>query len=829
MRATAPLAGAAAEAETVDAYRRYPQPEILQLAIRPRESPAPPFASTSPVELVAPRSRSPAGSLSCSASPAPPSDFTEAIPGGHVRGDDTGDGQAACREGSEEAERNENKAGDYKAKPSTVSPTSTANAAAVAATPPDPQRIQEQTVPAAFHIPVQLRWGFDAADLRRVYEMHEDAFPLSYGPEYYEWLLDHDACMALVATVTIETYTRWAGTAVTEENREDGEVVLSDDVPLSWLPDCSSSSADGVAGPTAMPPPASKRPLTAEMIHERAQVDCALTELEYMAQCKRGDQAEVTEWAQNAGSVSRNDHGTSSAYTEIIGFILGQCAYALHDAGHLFTNPTSYIGSFVVDPRFQRCGLGSALLQRFLVYVTRQRPLYAQDYLHYDERKLIAMLVETQLKKRSKHWDASSAESRGGGGSCGNDNGSSCKKDDDVATPPITATTATASCTAASSTTSGSAAPSSAPTPSLSYHLACTYFPEALTWWEDRQARRQLRERGLSKEEIDVLRFRDRLSPDALTDEEADEVRRDARRLLVQTGMREVWLHCLPGNVKAMQLYAHCGFLLHRVIKDYYDVDEKKYDANLLRYSSPAVETVVSGDGVSGGAANHLDIAPAAAVDVEMDAVVQQYDSQTQMKLNSTTSALTSTAVASTGMPSLVTSVGVLGEGLRRRHTSRRTGGSTEVAATSSNDGLPVSCTESTSDVARSTANCSVSLATPAGTADHGAGAMPNPSAATPRSPAAPAAVQPSDTRRSLARASWLSPRTYPVVADIVLCTAAKGREVWQRRFGEPDDGVGRGSWWETAREVVFSVNAIGVLCAVLWLAYNVCLTGKVE
>lgn len=699
----------------MEAYRRYPAPELLHLPVHSGVLAAQLTPATSPDVPDAPRNRS-------SGATTTPSSTTT----------------TATTNSGDEGVREENKTVGYKTVPTATNREE--DEEEHSSTGDGPSHASSSS------ISLRLRWGFEAADLRRVYALHEDALPLSYGPSYYEWLLDHDSCIALVATVTKDTYARCVEAA--SSSTQDGVSSEKADAPLAWFPGYTPASAEeAAAGPRPVPPPASQRRLTTEVMAEHADVDRCLTELEYVAQ--RTQKAAGTSRVDASIDEGRDD----AAYTEVVGFILGQCAYARHDAGHLLTNPTSYIGSFIVEPRLQRCGLGSALLQRFLHYVTELRPVYAQDYLHYDERKLIAMLAAAQLRKRSE-LSSKAAESSPAATSTDAAGSSSSKE---VKTD---AAVSTASASTAASTLS-----------SALYQVVAAYLPEAMVWWEDRTARQRLRARGLSEAEVDAQRFRERLAPDALTDEEADEVRRDAKHFVVQTGVREVWLHCLPGNVKANALYAHRSFTLHRVLRGYYDVDGEKYDANLLLYTRPvaagaaeAVKATETPTSPTNADPNATEAAGAAAAALaEMDTVVRRHDTQAQTPLDAAAAAALGT-----------------GEGLRRRRTAAE--------ANHAEDGA--------------------------------ADTHPSPPTA-----AAAAARE----RRSLSGASWLSPRTYPVVADVILCTAADGQEEWQRRFGGSGDVTGRRSWWETVREAFFVVNALGLLCAVLWLAYNVGLTGKVE
>lgn len=835
MFATTAPSGTAAKAKSVEEYRCYPQPELLELRLRRRRrkltSPPPFSTSTTPDELFAPRNRSPVASSSS----------TEALADAH-EGDVAGTDSTRPCSGAEEmeereardmgveAEDNENKTGNYKTAPAfaaapqtsaqqqqqqqLVAAAASAEVPAVAAAGDDDD--DDDAVP---RITVRLRWGFETADLRRVYEMHEDAFPLSYNPSFYEWLLDHDACMALVATVTADAYTHWTNTTAMEEEEQAmsaGAEAVAADAPLAWFPGYTPSPAEAAAGPRSVPPSASQRPPTVEVILERARIDSTLTELEYIAQRNRDKEAKTAEHTNSEKARNTEDSG-AAAYTQVIGFILGQCAYARHDAGHLFTNPTAYIGSFVVDPRFQRCGLGSALLERFLTYVTKQRPLYAQDYLHYDERKLIAMLVKAQVQRRRAPIEAAMAGEAINNSSSSNYNNNTStetkkeqreeEKEEDGARYTKKNNNNGGGSGAKSQGGKPSKASRAQNLPSFIEQIIAVLFPEVLAWWEDKRARQRLRARGMTDDEVDAQRFRDCLASDTLSDEEVDEVRRNAQHFLVQTGMREVWLHCLPGNMKATQLYARRGFRLHRLLKDYYDISGERYDANLLLYSCPVVGgAAAAGEGRDGRrdvAADTTALFP--TVDTGMDAVVKQYDSR----------ALAPHGGSSVAMANSTT------EGLRRRHVGHPAG---EAATESAHVNTPLPSTEATAGIPLDAADSN------SGRVESDTASLPSPGdeAEATRLIAAPAA-RPSDARHALFTASWLSPCTYAVVADVILCSATEGREEWQRRISGSGDVTGQRSWWETAREVGLLINALGLLCAVAWVAYNACLTGRVE
>ncbi|KAG5481093.1 hypothetical protein LSCM1_06773 [Leishmania martiniquensis] len=629
-------------------------------------------------------------------------------------------------------------------------------------------------------IALRLRWGVQAKDLRRVYEMHEDAYPISYTASYYEWLLNHDACIGLVALVTEETYkegtNRWR-----EMNDSTLDAWAAQAAPVASS--LSTSLPDSI--PPAGPPPASQCRPTAEALQERAQILSIIAEQERIAA-----REETDSHPEGTTGVSSDAGSHAAAHTVIVGFIIGQIAYARHDAGHLLSNPTAYIGSFAVDTPFQTCGVGHALLQRFITYVTQQRPIYAQDYLHYDERKLIALLADAQIKKRkagvNELLNSAFASAAAGASDDGGDGTRQVAENPSgapLSPPPI------------SSATPSPLSRPAPPPPSVFQSLVYALLPELQGWMEDRQARLRLRRCGLAEEDIDAQRFRDRLASDALTDEEAEEVRRGARRFVVETGVRDVWLHCLPGNLKAIRFYAHRGFRLHRVLTGYYDISGVPYDAHLLHYArssdGPAAVSVASAEHSSAGVTGRLtDIgrggercaAPRGEEVTGLDGA-----------------AFVTAAAPVSSLPSLPPP----STGLRRRRGVPPLGEEGGVAA--------------------------AELAVAEG------GRVATPAATTSTFTGAAGALAEKATRvaqTSPQTASWLSPRTYPVVADIILCTAAKGQEEWRRRTGSKGPGDVKGQrpgWWETVREVIFAANALGLLCVVLWLTYNIALTGTVE
>ncbi|SYZ64770.1 hypothetical_protein (plasmid) [Leishmania braziliensis MHOM/BR/75/M2904] len=626
------------------------------------------------------------------------------------------------------------------------------------------------------HISLRLRWGVQATELRRVYEIHEEAYPIRYAASYYEWLLNHDACMGLVALATQEMYRKW-----TERWRE----AKGNTTKVAAAQTAYSASTSCASAAPPVPPPVSQCSMTADAVQERTLVERAIAEQERIAALKAADRSH-----KGANNVLNSSEGSdAAAHTVVVGFILGQMAYARHDAGHLLSNPTAYIGSFAVDLPFQTCGVGSVLLERFITYVTQQRPLYAQDYLHYDERKLIALLADAQVKQRTagaeKLLDGTPTSAAGGVSEGGGDGSRQETNASSDAPPP----TSCAALSQSSNPTSGHS--------SIFKDLLSTYLPELHNWMEDRQARLRLRSCGLTEDEINAQRLRDRLAPDVLTDEEADEVRRKARRFVVQTGVRDVWLHCLPGNLKATTFYAHRGFGLHRELKGYYDINGVSYDAHLLH-------CVCGSDEPSALPTASAELSSTLAADTlsEMDRVVEGLEHRKapeREETMSTDEAAPLISVTPVSLPPLSSSL----TGLRRRRGAPRV--REDVGLTAADYALAEAARAIIPDP---------TIATPAAALDVPAGK------ATPL------------TQVSLRRDSWLSPRTYPMVADIILCAAEKGQEEWRRLTGPKgsDDVAGqRLGWREAMREMMFFTNALGLLCAVLWLTYNVLVTGKVE
>ncbi|KAG5507662.1 hypothetical protein JKF63_06611 [Porcisia hertigi] len=630
------------------------------------------------------------------------------------------------------------------------------------------------------NLSVRLRWGVQATELRRIHKIHEDVYPILFNASFYKSLLDHDTSMCLMALVTEETYRECL-----ERRRVAKDAVLetapapSESASSSWWPSLNSTDL-------THPPPVSQCSVTAEIMEERALIECAIAEQESLAARKKADAGPAA-----TKGVSQEEEGDAATHTVVIGLVIGQNVYARHDKGHLFANPTSYINSFAVDPLFQRCGVGRTLIHRFITYVTQRRPLYAQDYLHYDQRKLIALLADAKIKKRKAVMDTRPDSTVSSTAVCpskiGGD-GNRHEKDDCTSAPPQLSSPASAR-------------------PSFLQNLVSMFLPELQSWMEDRQARHRLRSRGLTEDEIDAQRYRECLAPSLLTDEEADEVRREARTFVVQVGVADVWLHCLRTNTKAITFYAHHGFNLHRVIDAFYTINGTAYDGHLLHYvdGSAGLASFSSTSAESSSAVTADTLEKTGGLEEqEMRCAALNKDEGTGPD---GAAPLTAAAPESSLSPPLLSSTG-----LRRRRGTSTAG---------KDSGLAAAHSASTSGASRTAIPVAAAAAAAATTTT-----TPAVSADTPATNASPS------KRGSQLDTLWLSPSTYPFVADIIFCTPESGQEEWRRRKNPKNTGEATGSRlgpWEVARETMFVVNAVLLLCAVLWLAYNVVLTGKVE
>nr|CCC94313.1 putative acetyltransferase [Trypanosoma congolense IL3000] len=93
----------------------------------------------------------------------------------------------------------------------------------------------------------------------------------------------------------------------------------------------------------------------------------------------------TTEWEEHMEPPGQKESsGPNPAEYTVIGFCIGQMAYARYDDGSLAAGPTGYLGSFAVHPKFRRRGIGETLLRRYLSYMLFEIPVPRS--LHLGER-----------------------------------------------------------------------------------------------------------------------------------------------------------------------------------------------------------------------------------------------------------------------------------------------------------------------------------------------------------------------------------------------------------------------------------------------------------
>ncbi|RNF11239.1 acetyltransferase [Trypanosoma rangeli] len=94
--------------------------------------------------------------------------------------------------------------------------------------------------------------------------------------------------------------------------------------------------------------------------------------------------AEIEEDTENSYSDSDvNCDGPTSPYSVMVGFCIGQIAYGRRLDGVLVGSPTGYLGSFAVEKRVQRRGIGEVLLDRFLSYMLFSIPVPSHLFLDH--------------------------------------------------------------------------------------------------------------------------------------------------------------------------------------------------------------------------------------------------------------------------------------------------------------------------------------------------------------------------------------------------------------------------------------------------------------
>lgn len=420
-------------------------------------------------------------------------------------------------------------------------------------------------------LPIELRWEVQARDLNALWVLHEEAFPIAYDAAYYQWLVGPN-CIGLVAFTT--------PTALAEvcyELRRRQSIFAEGSA--SSLSSSTAAAAASVAPPSPMaqsrsaasavpfstvlrPPTVSQQPLTAQRMAERAELQLLFAELQAAAD-DVGAETRVTSERNGASTGARNatpdrneDDGgegeEAETFTVPVGIIAGHLSYARHSSGYWLTNPTAYIGSFAVDARLRGCGVGDVMLRQFLPFLTRDYPLCAKDYLHYDEERMRRLVAATQPEE---------------------------ERTEDASSPPQAEQSEPAAPEGAPATSSSTVLrTSAADSPSVvgprvlgwGKRLARLLLPEVLEWYDERADTR----RGGHKRSYLAWAFTPRSAP-------------PAPNPLIQKGVGEVWLHCLSSDEALVQFYCKRGFRVMQVLNDYYEFCEGRHRASLLLYTPP--------------------------------------------------------------------------------------------------------------------------------------------------------------------------------------------------------------------------------------------------
>lgn len=371
---------------------------------------------------------------------------------------------------------------------------------------------------------VELRWGIQAEDLRRIWHLHRDGLPVLYNVSYYQWLQQRDSCVALLAFVKDVDYQKIAA-AYDLEMQETGER----EPKRSHSNEKKSSAnlaADGL-------------PLS--VLHQVLSDDEMKEELEV------GLFIDATEsWPKSSSTAA-------SPFTVAIGMVIGQLGYAIqHQTGRHYTNPVAYIGNYAVDSPFRRLGVGEALLKEYMAFFTHRRPLCTSDYLHYNEQQLIAMVAaQRDVVEQTKK----------------------------PATPPPGEVGEKNTRPFSSPRREGKG---------IIQQVVEGFFPEVMQWMRRREQRRELQRQGLSDDAIERSIARaEAADPDAITDVEAESLRQTARQLEIEKGVSTIWLNCMSANEPLVRFYEKRGFRKVSRQENFYSIAGASYDSSLLVYVTP--------------------------------------------------------------------------------------------------------------------------------------------------------------------------------------------------------------------------------------------------
>lgn len=196
---------------------------------------------------------------------------------------------------------------------------------------------------AAVKIPVVFRWGMPMEHLAQAIRLHERCFPIEYSPDYYKWLLQSLTLGIYIGIDDYETLLRESGGSTKDKANR----------PLpSFFYDMMKDSVLSLLEPKDI------------------LIGCISGQLTY---CPIPHFSVKKENAPPFG---------------------------------YFVNPAFYIASFAVDSEFRGCGLGSALLDHYMLYVTKKLPIHFDDFLHHR----VQVREPHSEDASSKHEDTSTRE-----------------------------------------------------------------------------------------------------------------------------------------------------------------------------------------------------------------------------------------------------------------------------------------------------------------------------------------------------------------------------------------------------------------------------------
>ncbi|ORC92722.1 acetyltransferase [Trypanosoma theileri] len=195
---------------------------------------------------------------------------------------------------------------------------------------------------------VELRWRIQSSEIDGIWRLHDAAFPVKYESDYYQWLLS-DSCVAVVAYATPKN--------------------------LSSIFSCMESG---------------------DKMEKSTSTDDNNNDNDDNDDSKNGD-----------GTHDVNNSDSSTSYSVVVGFCIGQLAHCRQRNGQLVPSPTGYLGSFAVDARLRCRGLGELLLERFISYMFFHIPVPRHLFLNNPEETSSATkttITIATMKTSAMNW-----------------------------------------------------------------------------------------------------------------------------------------------------------------------------------------------------------------------------------------------------------------------------------------------------------------------------------------------------------------------------------------------------------------------------------------